>query len=76
MTDGSVEVNRDLTNSEVELSIDSGIRIIPLAVAVRDRTELNYIAESQNIPLLEIDSEEGLMAMKDQVLEAVHDGTI
>ena len=73
LTDGSVEVNRDLTNSEVELTIDSGIRIIPLAVALRDNTELNYIAESQGIPLLEIESEEGLMAMRDEVLEPIRD---
>lgn len=73
LTDGSVEINRDITLSEAELVIDSGVRLIPLAVGLRDRSEIELIAETQGMPLMEIESEASFKAMSDQVLEAVHD---
>uniref|UniRef100_A0A0B7ART5 Collagen alpha-3(VI) chain n=2 Tax=Arion vulgaris TaxID=1028688 RepID=A0A0B7ART5_9EUPU len=73
LTDGSVEINRDITTSEVELTIDAGVRLVPVGVSLRDRTEIQYIAESQGLPLLEIDTNGNFDVMNDQVLEAVHD---
>ncbi|XP_076459446.1 LOW QUALITY PROTEIN: uncharacterized protein LOC143292771 [Babylonia areolata] len=73
LTDGSVEINRDITLSEADLIIDAGIRLIPLAVGLRQRNEIELIAQAQGLPLMEVESEVRLMEMRDQVLEAVMD---
>uniref|UniRef100_A0A0B7BC59 Uncharacterized protein n=1 Tax=Arion vulgaris TaxID=1028688 RepID=A0A0B7BC59_9EUPU len=73
LTDGSVEINSDITSSEIELTIDAGILVIPLAVGLRDRTELEYLAEAQGISLIEIEDADSFLAMSDQVLKSVHD---
>lgn len=73
LTDGTVEINRDITPAEIELTIDAGVRIIPLAVAVRDKTEIEFIAQSQKISYIEIEDEDNLKLQMDQVLEAVTD---
>lgn len=73
LTDGSAEINRDITASEAELTIDAGVRLVPLGVGLRDRTEIEYIAETQQIPLMEIESEGDFEKMSDEVLKAVHD---
>ncbi|KAK7502428.1 hypothetical protein BaRGS_00006381, partial [Batillaria attramentaria] len=73
LTDGGIEINRDITLSEADLIIDSGVRLIPLAVALRQRAEIELIANAQGIPLMEIESETKLEEMSDQVLEVVFD---
>ncbi|CAG5136835.1 unnamed protein product, partial [Candidula unifasciata] len=73
LTDGSAEINRDITSSEIDLTIDAGVRLVPLGVSPRDRTEIEYIAESQGLRLMEIEENSDFTAMSDQVLEAVHD---
>lgn len=68
-----MEVNHDITASEVELLIDSGVRLIPVAVGLRDRNEVEYIAESQGITLVEVEDENSFPSKSNQVLEAVRD---
>ena len=48
-------------------------RLIPLAVALRQRNEIELIANAQGMSLMEIESETKLEEMSDQVLEAVFD---
>ena len=49
------------------------LRLIPLAVALRQRNEIELIANAQGMSLMEIESETKLQEMSDQVLEAVFD---
>ena len=49
-------------------------RLIPLAVSLRQRNEIEMIAKAQGLSLWQIESESNLRQMSDQVLEAVFDG--
>ncbi|XP_025106489.1 collagen alpha-3(VI) chain-like isoform X11 [Pomacea canaliculata] len=76
LTDGSTEINRDITLSEADLIIDAGVRLIPLVVTERDREDVEQveqIASAQGMQLLSIESETRLQEMSDQVLQAMFD---
>ena len=49
------------------------VRLVPLAVGLRQRNEIELIANAQGMSLMEIESETKLKEMSDQVLEAVFD---
>lgn len=73
LTDGSVEVNEDTTMQEAELAIGSDIQIIPIAVQMRRRDEVESIALSQGLKTMEIDDDTMLYAMRDEVLDPIYD---
>ncbi|XP_041374199.1 uncharacterized protein LOC121387240 [Gigantopelta aegis] len=72
-TDGVVQINKDTTLSEAELMIESGVRIVPLGVDVRDESEIKSIASAQGMGLIQVEDEIALQDMSDKVLESVLD---
>nr|XP_034302473.1 von Willebrand factor A domain-containing protein 2-like [Crassostrea gigas] len=70
-TDGSVGVNEDITLQEAELAIESDIQIIPIAIQMRRREEIENIALFQGLKTMEIDDKTLLYSMKDDVLEPI-----
>jgi hypothetical protein len=58
---------------EAELAIGSDIQIIPIAVQLRRRDEVESIALSQGLKTMEIDDDATLYAMRDEVLDPIYD---
>lgn len=72
LTDGSVEVNADSTMQEAELAINSGIRIVPVGIDLRVKTDIENIANVQGGNTIEINGADGLRnGLADQVLRPV-----
>ncbi|XP_033728441.1 uncharacterized protein LOC117317678 isoform X2 [Pecten maximus] len=72
LTDGSVEVNADITMQEAELAINSGIRIVPIGIDLRVKTDVETIANVQGANTIEINGADGLRnGLADQVLRPV-----
>lgn len=74
LTSGDVNINRDITMSEAELAFDAGITVVPLGVNLRQRDEVENIALSQGLNLVEIESDVTLQEMSDAVLNPVTNG--
>lgn len=74
MSDGSADIKKDETMMEAEMTISSGINIIPIGIQLRRREELDNIALVQGVNVEEIKDEKDVMAMSDQVLKPVKQG--
>ncbi|XP_052234869.1 uncharacterized protein LOC127847186 [Dreissena polymorpha] len=74
LTDGTNDVHREMTEPEAELTISSGIRIIPIGINLRERYELDNIAEKQGINVIEIRDEIGLLQSTDVILDTLRKG--
>lgn len=73
ITDGSVDVNEEATMEEAELTIGSDIQVIPIAVQLRRRDEVESIALSQGLHTMEINDDAKLYEMRDDLLEPIYE---
>ena len=76
LTDGTNDVNAAMAETEAELTIGSGVRVIPIGINMRTRYELENIAHLQGIDLIEIDDEPGLIENTDVILNPIYEGKI
>ena len=74
LTDGTNDVNAGMAETEAELTISSGVRVIPIGINMRKRYELDNIAHLQGIDLIEIDDEPGLIENTDIILNPIYEG--
>lgn len=74
LTDGTNDVNAAMAETEAELTIGSGVRVIPIGINMRTRYELENIAHLQGIDLIEIDDEPGLIENTDIILNPIYEG--
>lgn len=74
LTDGTNDVHAEMTEPEAELTISAGIRIIPIGINLRERFELDNIAQNQGITVIEINDEPGLIENTDIILRPLYEG--
>lgn len=71
LSDGSTDIKKEDTMMEAEMTINSGISIIPIGIQLRHREELENIATSQGVNVEEINDDSDLLGLSDQVLRPV-----
>lgn len=76
LTDGTNDVNADMAEPEAELTISSGVRIIPIGINLRERFELDNIAGNQGISVIEIGDEPALIENTETILRPLYSGKI
>ncbi|XP_060566778.1 uncharacterized protein LOC132725621 isoform X26 [Ruditapes philippinarum] len=74
LTDGTNDVNADRTEPEAELTISSGVRIIPIGINLRERFEVDNIAGNQGLKVIEIRDESNLLENTDTILQPLFEG--
>ena len=74
LTDGTNDVNAAMAETEAELTISSGVRVIPIGIHMRMRYEMENIAQLQGIDLIEINDEPGLIENTDVILNPIYEG--
>lgn len=73
LTDGQVDVARDQTLSQAELTVSSGIHVVPIGFDLRNREEVDFIAASQGIKAVEIAPASDVESLSESLLYAVFD---
>ncbi|XP_052813412.1 uncharacterized protein LOC128240703 isoform X3 [Mya arenaria] len=75
LTDGTNDAESEMAESEAEQAISSGIRIVPIGINLRERFELDNIAEKQNLNVIEINDEPALIENTDVILRPLYEGS-
>lgn len=73
LTDGQVDIAKEETLSQAELTISSGIHVVPIGFDLRNREEVDSIAASQGIKSVEILSASDVGSLSESLLYAVFD---
>ena len=74
LTDGTNDVHAEMTETEADLTISNGVRIIPIGINMKTRYELDNIAGVQGIDVIEVDDEPALIENTDMILRPLYEG--